>query len=144
MFSLAGVGAVVSQQSAKGSDTSSTAPTDCLMCASTVQRKAYAFSCATCPEAVHMSCLNDQYMQTDVTLAQSRNSLEWLKGLLLFTDLQYMCQLCRSGNPLKSACIENSDIQTSTPPAAIEELKAHVIRISHVVTRIGENVCNMF
>ena len=85
-----------------------------------------------------MLCLIDQYKQIDVTLAQSRNSLEWLKGLLLFTGLQYTCQSCRSGNPLKLACTGNSDIQASTPPGAIEELKAQVISINHKL----EQLCN--
>ena len=87
-----------------------------------------------------MSCLIDQYKQTDVTLAQSRNSLEWLKGLLLFTGLQYTCQLCRSGNPLKSTCNGNSDKQASIPPAAIEEFKAQVISVNHKLEQLYNRI----
>ena len=138
MSSLVGDWVVACQQSAGGSDTSSTASTDCLVCAFTVQRKACALSSATCTGAVRMSCLIDQCKQTDFTLAQSRNSLEWLKGLLLFTGLKYTGQSCRSGNFPKSTCNGNSVKQPRTPSAATEELKAQVISINHKL----EQLCN--
>ena len=73
-------------------------------------------------------------------LAQSRNSLEWLKGLLLFTSLQYTCQSCRNGNSTESTCIGNSDKQPSTPPAAIEEFKAQVISINHKLEQLFNRI----
>ena len=77
----AGNSAVASQQSAGGGDASSTASIDCIVYALVVQQsgsKACVIGCITCARAVHMSCLIDQYKQTDVTLAQSRNSFKWL------------------------------------------------------------------
>ena len=50
----------------------------------------------------------------------------------------HTCQSYRSGNPLKSACTGNYDMQAFVPPAAIEDLKAQVIRINHML----EQLCN--
>ena len=110
MVNQADDAAVANQQSAGSSDASAVS-TDCQICALAIQRKACTISCSTCAGTVHMACLLEQYKQSDVNLATYRNSLDWLKGLLLFSGLQYSCQACRNGNPPKSTCAGNSNLQ---------------------------------
>ena len=70
--------------------------TSCTMCGSEMHHKACCISCAICNRSVHVSCLTNQYKSSNTSVASQKNSLDWLKGLLLFAGFRFTCQLCRN------------------------------------------------
>ena len=48
-----------------------------------MHHKACSIACFTCNQLVHFGCIIDQYKLSVTSVAPLKNSLEWLKGLLL-------------------------------------------------------------